>query len=118
MRETTLSRAFAAAKPLTKRARTQEGSENRKRVIRITVESFDPKTGRPLKKAHAEFATKFAPATRSAIDEIRSELGGRLEGKFAFATEQALTDAVVGVGAIASAINTVIPQGDAHYKSR
>jgi hypothetical protein len=123
MHETTLASAFAQAKPLTrsqdrKSARTQVAPETNRRMIRVTIESLDPRSGRLLRKATANIATEHAPAFRSAVDEIRGEIGGRLEGKFAFATEQALTDASVAVSAFAAAVNQVVPQGDVHYKTR
>jgi len=121
--QTTMSLAFAAARPIKAgqaagRRRTSQAVLRTPRLLEITIQSFDPKSGKPLKSAKAQIPTKFAPAFRSAIDEIRGEIAGRVEGAHAFATEQALTDAVVGIGAFAAAVNQVIPQGDAHYKSR
>lgn len=56
------------------------------------------------------------PALRSAIAEIRNELGGRLSGSHRFPKEAALTRAVSALGALAAAINAVIPEEDADYE--
>jgi hypothetical protein len=60
---------------------------------------------------------EFAPALRSALEEIRNELGGRLEGAFTFAREQAITNASTALGTLSSAINAAVPAGDDHYAS-
>jgi len=58
---------------------------------------------------------EIAPAFRSAVDEFSNELGGRLEGSFSFAREQAITDAVRAFGILRATINARIPKGDPHY---
>jgi hypothetical protein len=60
-------------------------------------------------------ADVHAPALRSAIDEIRNEIGGRLEGNFEFAKEEALTAASIALAALAGGINAVVAEGDEHY---
>ena len=59
-----------------------------------------------------------APALRAAIEEIRNEVGGRLEAPHAFATEQALTDAARALGALHAVLVAKIPQADPFYLSR
>lgn len=83
--------------------------------IRITVERFDPRTGQLLATGTANIATVHAPATKSALDEIRAELASRLEGQYPFIREQSYTDACVGINALAGALHQVIPAGDARY---
>jgi hypothetical protein len=63
----------------------------------------------------ATIADEHAPALRSALDEIRNELGGRLEGNFEFAKEAALTNASIALGNLAGALNRIVPEGDASY---
>lgn len=79
----------------------------------IKATFLDTETG---STATAEIAAEHAPALRSAIEEIRNELGERVSGAFAFKKEQALTDAVVAVGRLAAAANAVIPEGDPDYE--
>jgi hypothetical protein len=59
---------------------------------------------------------RVAPALRSAIEEIRGEVGERLAGSHAFVKEQALTDASIGLAALAAAVNARVPAGDRHYE--
>ena len=58
---------------------------------------------------------EIAPALRSAVEEISYILGQRLEGSYSFAREQALTDAVEGIGALRAAVNKKISREDSHY---
>jgi hypothetical protein len=55
------------------------------------------------------------PALRSALQEIRNELGERLSGIHQYDKEDALTRAVSALSALASAVNKVVPQEDKHY---
>ena len=59
---------------------------------------------------------EHGPSLRSAIEEIRNEVGGRTEGAFAFKKEHALTTASSALGRLASVANTVIPEGDPDYE--
>lgn len=65
-----------------------------------------------------EVPDQVAPALRSAVEEISNAVGGRLEQAFSFATEQAFTDAVIGLGALRAAVCEKIPAGNAAYRSR
>ena len=56
-----------------------------------------------------------APAFRSAIEEIRNEIGGRLEGMFPYDKEKALTAASISLGAFAGALNQVVTKEDPNY---
>lgn len=56
-----------------------------------------------------------APALRSAVEELSSIIGSRLEGSHAFAKEHALTDAAITVGALRAAVNRQVPAGDPFY---
>jgi hypothetical protein len=67
--------------------------------IRITFEVFE----------------EFAPALRSAIEEISNDIGARLTGSHRFAKEQALTDAAVALAPLRVAISAKIPAGDPNY---
>lgn len=78
-------------------------------MIRITVEE----EGR---KVTTEIPSEQGPALRSALAEIRNEVGARLEGSFTFAKEFALTRAVSALGALAAAVNDVIPTEDVDYE--
>lgn len=79
-------------------------------MLRITVQEDD---GLP---AIAEIPSEQGPALRSAINEIRNEVGARLEGSFTFAKEFALTNAASALGTLAAAINKVIPNEDPDYE--
>jgi hypothetical protein len=61
-------------------------------------------------------ADEHAPALRSAIEELRNTLGGRLEGVHPFAREDAITRAAVAVGDLAAGFNRMIPAGDPDYE--
>lgn len=63
----------------------------------------------------ANIPSSQAPAFRSALDEMRNELGGRASGAHKYAKEDALTRAVASVGQFAAALNYVIPEGDPNY---
>jgi hypothetical protein len=78
-------------------------------VIRIIVQD-----GATI--ATAEIPAEHAPALRSAIDEIRNEVGERLAGSHRFPKEYALTRAASALGRLAAAVNTVIPQEDPDYE--
>ena len=86
-----------------------------RRTYRIIVEAIDPFTGNVVRKGIAEIPGQFGPALRSAIDEIRGEIGGRLEGMFLFKKEQSLTNAAVGLAKTAAAVNQAVPAADEHY---
>lgn len=79
----------------------------------VRVNRHDPETG--MKRITFEVADIHAPALRSAIEEISNEVGGRLTGQHAFAKEQALTDAAIGLGTLRKAINKVVGAGDPNY---
>lgn len=55
------------------------------------------------------------PALRSALQEIRDEIGGRLVGPHRFAREHALTRATIALGAVAAEVNRLAPKGDPDY---
>lgn len=80
-------------------------------MIKVSFE--DTLTG---KTATADIASEHGPSMRSAINEMRNELGGRVEGAFAFKKEHALTRAVTAVGRMAAALNLVIAEGDPDYE--
>lgn len=61
---------------------------------------------------------EHAPAFRSAVEEMANELGGRVEGMHSFAQEQALTDALIAIGALKTETFRRIPKGDPHFKQR
>lgn len=63
----------------------------------------------------ASVADKYAPALRSALNEIRTEVGGRLAGAHRFPKEYALTRAATALGQLVAAVNSVIPQEDPDY---
>lgn len=62
-------------------------------------------------RIHAE----HGPALRSALEEIRAEVGGRIEGAHRFAKEAALTRAAVALGSLAAAVNRAFPNADPDY---
>lgn len=67
------------------------------------------------KSITAMIPTCQAPALRSAIQEIRDELGGRASGAHKYHKEDALTRAVDAIGKLSAAINYVIPEEDPDY---
>jgi hypothetical protein len=78
-------------------------------VIRIIVQDGS-------NVAVAEIAEEHGPALRSAIDEIRNEVGERLAGSHRFPKEYALTRASTALGRFAAALNAVIRQEDEDYE--
>lgn len=58
-----------------------------------------------------EIPVEIAPAFRSAVDEISNELGERLEGPHSFDREEAITDAVMALGALRAAFFSRVPAG-------
>jgi hypothetical protein len=60
--------------------------------------------------------TSHAPALRSAVEEIRNELGGRASGAHQYNKEDAVTRALDAVAKLASGINYVVPEGDPDYE--
>lgn len=78
-------------------------------MIRITVEQNGS-------TATAEIPSENGPALRSALSEIRNEVGERLAGSHRFAKEYALTRASSSLGAVAAAVNQVIPNEDPDYE--
>lgn len=78
-------------------------------MIRITIEQDGV--------SHtAEIPSENGPALRSAVSEIRNEVGERLAGSHRFAKEYALTRAASSLGALAGAVNAVIPEEDPDYE--
>lgn len=63
----------------------------------------------------ADIPSSQAPAFRSAVDEMRNELGGRASGAHKYAKEDAITRAVAALARFASALNYVVPEGDRDY---
>ena len=66
--------------------------------------------------ASTEIPDVNGPALRSAIAEIRNELGERASGAHAFYKEDAIVRAINALGALASALNVVIPTEDPDYE--
>lgn len=80
-------------------------------MIRITV--LDTQTA-----AHAtvDIPGEHGPALRSAITEIRNELGERVSGMHKFKKEHALTRAMSAIGRLAATVNLIITQEDPDYE--
>lgn len=76
----------------------------------LLVPKFDPEVPISFKVRLSD-----APALRSAIEEIRSKVGTRLEGKHRYAKEQALTNAARAIAALAAAVNEKAAGGDPDY---
>lgn len=68
------------------------------------------------KSATVNIPTCQAPSLRSAVDEIRDELGGRASGAHQYNREDSITRAVDAIGKLSSAINYVVPEGDPDYE--
>jgi hypothetical protein len=87
-------------------------------MLRITISRDPVPTGNGVvipAGLSVTVADEHAPALRSALDELRNIVGGRLEGVHPFAREDALTRAAVAVGDLAAGFNAVIPAGDPDY---
>ena len=54
-------------------------------------------------------------ALRSAVDEISTIVGGRLEGIHAYDKEAALTHAAAALGALRACVNAKVGVGAKHY---
>lgn len=77
-------------------------------MLTITIEQHG-------KTATAEIPSDFAPALRSALTEMRNELGGRASGAHRYEREDALARALNATATLAAALNTVVPEDDPHY---
>jgi hypothetical protein len=55
------------------------------------------------------------PSLRSAITEIRNELGARASGAHDFDKEDALVRSLAALGSLAGALNYVVSTEDPHY---
>ena len=64
-----------------------------------------------------DVAPNHAPALRSAVEEIRNEVGGRLEGAHRYAKQDALTYAATALGSLFAAIARKVSAGDPNYAS-
>jgi hypothetical protein len=64
-----------------------------------------------------DVAPNHAPALRSAVEEIRNEVGGRLEGQHRYAKQDALTYAAVALGSLFAAITRKVTAGDPGYSA-
>jgi hypothetical protein len=80
-------------------------------VIQATF--TDTTTGQ---SATADIPSEHGPSLRSAVNEIRNTLGGRVEGAFSFKKEHSLTKAGSAMGRMAAALNLVIPEDDPDYE--
>jgi hypothetical protein len=65
-----------------------------------------------------EVHEQHAPAFRSAVEEISNEVGGRLEGPFSYARQDALTAAACALGSLRAATFAAIPAGDPAYEGQ
>lgn len=82
-------------------------------MIRIAIYRLGRETG---VVTQADIPDEQGPALRSAIQEIRNEVGERLAGSHRFPKEFALTRAVSALGALGAAINVAIPEEDPDYE--
>jgi hypothetical protein len=78
-------------------------------MIQITVEEG-------ASVSVADIPSALGPALRSAIEELRNELGERAAGAHKYDKEDAITRAITAVGTLAATINAVIPEGDPAYE--
>jgi hypothetical protein len=67
------------------------------------------------KSITANIPSSQAPAFRSAVEEMRNELGGRASGAHKYPKEDALTRAVAAFGSFAAAVNYIVTEGDPNY---
>lgn len=72
-------------------------------------------SGMPKVTISFEVYVHQAPSLRSAVEELSSLVGTRLEGTHSYARESALTDAAITVGALRAAVNAKVAKGDDHY---
>lgn len=78
-------------------------------MIRITVQDG-------THTATAEIPSEQGPALRSALAEIRNEVGERLAGAHRFTKEHALTNASAALGSLCATVNAVIEKEDPEYE--
>lgn len=64
----------------------------------------------------AEIQGEHLSALRSAIEDIRDQIGTRLLSPAPYDVEAALTRAAAAVGALAAFVNALVPAGDPHYR--
>jgi len=79
-----------------------------------------PATGQDSQLVRISFTVhkEHAPALRSAVEEISNTVGGRLEGRYEYDVEQALTNAAVALGSLRAATFAAIPAGDPNYRGK
>lgn len=58
---------------------------------------------------------QFCTALKSAVDDLSEQIGAKLEGPKPYDTEQALTHAAIGVGALRAAVNAQVKAGAKDY---
>jgi hypothetical protein len=68
------------------------------------------------RSANANIPDEQAPSLRSAISEIRNEIGARASGAHDFLKEDALVRALAALGSLAAALNHVVPEEDKDYE--
>lgn len=65
--------------------------------------------------ASVNIPTNQTPSLRSAIQELRNELGGRASGAHQYNREDSIMRALDAVGKLASGLNAVVPEEDPDY---
>lgn len=75
-------------------------------------------SGRTITVPSFTIAEEFAPALRSAIEDITNRVGTALESPSSYSRETALTYAAIGLGALRAAVCRVVPTSDVDYEKR
>lgn len=68
-----------------------------------------------MKRFVIEVPDAFAPAFKSAVEEMSNTLGTRLESSHTYAKQDALTYAAAGFGILRAAVSEQVPEGDKRY---
>ena len=79
-------------------------------MLRITIERESKDA--PVTVTMPE---EYGPALRSALDDLRNQLGERLCGLHPFPREAALTRASVAVSQLSAGIAKAVPHEETHY---
>lgn len=85
-------------------------------MLRITImRTSAPPSHDGVTGVSVLIADDHAPALRSALDELRNTIGGKLTDSHLFAREDALTRASIAVATLAAGVNQVVLKEDPDY---
>lgn len=87
-------------------------------MFALTLTHYSPFSQQVIGERSITFEDIHAPAFRAAVDELRTRLGTRLERPHPYATEHALTSAVLVTGQLGALVNALVATEDENYVAR